>query len=154
MQRTIKPWTLVGLGLVIGLFVFQGAQAESDSRHKVRPAKDADMVIANTFELADLDKDGRITMLEFIDHVKIFSFNRLDANLDQVISVEEWIAVESGPEGQALFARWDQNLDGRLTLEEFKQAPRGRESIVHIFRTLDLNEDGVLTLTEFTTGKE
>ena len=41
------------------------------------------------------------------------------------------------------------NSDGKVTLKEFKSKPKGREPIVHIFRTLDTNEDGVLHLQEF-----
>ena len=118
-------------------------------RHKVRPAKDADIVITKTFEQTDVDKDGRITAIEFIEHVKVFSFRQLDQNNNNAITLDEWNAVESGPEGQELFARWDQNLDGKLTLQEFKHTPRGKQVLVNIFRTLDANDDGVLRQDEF-----
>ena len=119
------------------------------NRHKVRPAQDADIVITKTFELTDADKDGKITSVEFIQHVKVYSFRQLDQNKDNAITLDEWNVVESGPEGQELFARWDQDLDGKLTLQEFKHTPRGKEVLMRIFRTLDENDDGVLRKDEF-----
>lgn len=121
----------------------------TETRKKVRAPQEANIVIKNTFDLVDGNNDGKITPTEFVEHVKDFSFQTLDKDKDKLISRGEWNEVESGPEREALFVQCDTNLDGFLTLEEFKDTPSGKETIYNVFRTLDVDGDGVLELEEF-----
>ena len=123
-------------------------------RYKVRPPKDADLVIVDTFALIDANDDGTITHMEFYDHIKIFSFRRLDADGDGKISRKEWNAVETGKEGAEIFARRDTNSDGALSLREFKGTKRSKNVIENLFKTLDTNADNALALDEFDAKDE
>jgi Ca2+-binding EF-hand superfamily protein len=143
------------IGIMVCLCVVASASVEAQTlqkkRHKVRAPKDADIIIGNTFALVDQDHDGKITKVEFFNHIEVFSFRHLDANGDDSISREEWDAVEIGQEGDEMFARIDANKDGKLTLKEFKNAHRRKETIDNVFKTLDTDGDGVLRLSEFDT---
>jgi Ca2+-binding EF-hand superfamily protein len=140
---------LTAIAVICAGTMAQAASPSKGTRVKARPAKDANIVIANTFALADLDSNGEISSVEFVEHVHVFSFKRLDADQNKSVTSEEWAAAETGPESAAMFAQLDKNSDGRVTLKEFKAKPKGHEPIVRIFSTLDTNEDGVLRLQEF-----
>jgi Ca2+-binding EF-hand superfamily protein len=139
----------VAVGALISAPWSVEAQRAPGMRHKAGPADEADIVISNTFHLVDRNHDGQITREEFYHHVKDTSFKRLDADNDQRISSAEWAAVETGKDSAALFAVWDVNADGFLSVTEFKETPQARATMSNLFDTLDTNGDGALTLSEF-----
>jgi len=133
------------------------ASAQDGAKRKrfwFRPKKDAEVIAVRTLAFVDQDNDGVVTSAEFYQHVKTYSFKRLDANQDGNVSRMEWLAVETGPEAEGLFQRWDKNGDGLMTLKEFKKTPKAEETIVNLFRTLDVNGDGKLEGSELDIEEE
>ena len=125
-----------------------GAWAQTKAERFQFKHPNADIVVVNTFTLVDRNKDGKVTGDEFYDHVKSFSFTRLDTDKDKAVSREEWDAVEDGPGSEAYFSTLDRNADGRITFKEFRSDPDDVTVIANLFRTLDTNGDGVLELSE------
>lgn len=118
------------------------------------PKKDAEVAAVRTLAFVDQDSDGVVTSAEFYQHVKTYSFRRLDANQDGNVSRVEWLAVETGPEAEALFQRWDKSGDGLLTLKEFRKTPKAEETIVNLFSTLDTDGDGKLEASELNLEED
>ena len=114
-----------------------------------------------------------------IPESKVKNFNKLDANKDEKLSLEEFTQTvktsfeKKGDtsdaykaEAKKRFKRRDQNKDAALSLEEFAGAPsKGGapvaqktastasgvpEAKVKIFKKLDANSDGKLSVEEFT----
>lgn len=128
-----------------------GASAQDGPKRKrfwFRPKKEAEVIALRTLAFLDQDDNGVVTSAEFFLHVKTYSFKRLDANQDGNVSRAEWLAVETGPEGLALFQRWDKNGDAMLTLEEFTTTPEAEDTITNLFRTLDVDGNGKLEASE------
>lgn len=50
----------------------------------------------------------------------------------------------------AIFKRWDKNNDGHLTLEEYTAAIRTKDTAAERFKSFDRDQDQRLSLTEFT----
>lgn len=119
-----------------------------------RQKKDAEVIVVNTLAFVDQDDDGVVTEVEFFEHVKTYSFRRLDANNDNNVSKAEWLAVETGPQAEELFTRWDKNGDGNLTLKEFKDTPKAKATLCNLFKTLDVDRDGKLSADELDVEED
>jgi Ca2+-binding EF-hand superfamily protein len=80
-------------------------------------------------------------------------FKRLDANTDNKLSKDEFLAMarneEQKPRVEQMFARADANKDGSVTLEEFKTAQTQQRDPAVAFKELDKNEDKKLSKEEF-----
>ena len=118
------------------------------TRFWFRPKKAAEVVVVGTLAVMDKNKDGSVDSGEFYEHVKTYSFRRLDATGDGKVSKAEWLAVETGPEAEALFGRWDKNGDCNLTLKEFKDTPKAKATLGNLFKTLDVDGNGTLSAKE------
>jgi len=137
---------------VVGVTVTSALTAEQErktgKRFWFRPKKEAEVIVVNTLAFMDRDKNGVVDGSEFYEHVKTYSFRRLDVDGNGEVSKAEWLAVETGPEGEKLFGRWDKNGDGKLTLGEFKDTPEAKTTIGNLFKTLDVDGDGKLSAGE------
>jgi Ca2+-binding EF-hand superfamily protein len=147
---------MIVAGAWIGLLSLSASAGDGPKRKRFwfRPKKDAAVIVVRTLAFMDQDKDGAVSSAEFYQHVKTYAFKSLDANKDGQISKLEWQAVETGPEAEALFQRWDRNGDGHLTLKEFRNTPKAQETIVNLFKTLDVDGDGELRASELNVGQE
>ena len=82
------------------------------------------------FEVVDTDRDGRISLDEYLDRMT-WAFRRMDANADGVLEPHEQLApdaprttlVELRTRLQAQFRRQDRNGDGSLDPAEFLAPP-------------------------------
>lgn len=100
-------------------------------------------------EQADADHDGKITKQEYID-ARAAQFARMDRNGDGFIDDAD--AHEGANErGQraaaALRGRIDSNGDGKVSKEEFVNAP------TLLFDKFDANKDGVLDAKELEAAR-
>ena len=147
-MRAMQVLMVAALGAsVLGLHAGE-QEKKPRKRFWFRQKKDAEVIVVNTLAFVDQDSDGVVTEVEFFQHVKTHSFRRLDANADNKVSKGEWLAVETGPEAEELFGRWDKNGDGNLTLKEFKDTPNAKVTLCDLFRTLDVDGDRKLTADE------
>ena len=153
-MRVMQMLIAVAVGAAITPLHAPGGEESPRKRFWFRPKKDAEVIVVNTVALVDQNEDGVLTDVEFFQHVKTHSFRRLDADGDGKISRAEWLAVETGPESEALFSRWDKSGDGNLTLQEFKDTPKAKTTLCNLFRTLDVDGDGTLTTEELDIEEE
>lgn len=130
MQKVLAVAGLAGLAAVAGLTA--RAQSLND--------------LEKRFHDLDKDKDEKLTPQELTDKSW---FERLDANKDGIVTLEEVraysknmkaIAKAGNGNGEALFKMLDKNGDGKLTRDE---VPRPET-----FDQLDINGDGFVTLEE------
>ncbi|HKQ13483.1 MAG TPA: EF-hand domain-containing protein [Steroidobacteraceae bacterium] len=100
-------------------------------------------------EQADANHDGKITKQEYID-ARAAQFARMDRNGDGFIDAAD-SREDASERGQraaaALRGRIDSNGDGKISKEEFVNAP------TMLFDKFDANRDGVLDATELEAAR-
>jgi len=93
----------------------------------------------------DTNKDAKVTKEELL--AKQPGFDRADANHDGFVTESEYDAVPASknyPNLKGWIARFDQNKDGKVSLEEWNaQRIKG-------FEMADKNKDGAIEKGEFT----
>ncbi|MFC3132456.1 EF-hand domain-containing protein [Microbaculum marinum] len=102
------------------------------------------MIMKRAFQLADADKDGRLTDAE-IDSARTAQFDKHDANGDGRLTLEEFDSLLrelTQPVAVRAFQFLDPDGDAVITKEEF-DGPTTR-----IVRFLDRNEDGALSIDD------
>ena len=100
-------------------------------------------------EQADADHDGKITKQEYVD-ARAAQFSRMDRNGDGFIDDADSRAGgnERGQRAaKALRGRIDSNGDGKISKEEFVNAP------TMLFDKFDANKDAVLDATELEAAR-
>lgn len=99
------------------------------------------------FDLADTDRDGKLTRAEMSDAQVIATFNSRDANKDGKLTRAEWLVPgdEAGP-GQ--FRERDGNKDGIVTLDEAKAWGRTSDRSALLLKEADTNGDGAVDRNE------
>ena len=100
-------------------------------------------------EQADADHDGKVTKQEYVD-ARAAQFSRMDRNGDGFIDDADSLAGgnERGQRAaKALRSRIDSNGDGKISKEEFVNAP------TMLFDKFDANKDGVLDATELEAAR-
>jgi hypothetical protein len=100
-------------------------------------------------EQADANHDGKVTKQEYID-ARAAQFARMDRNGDGFIDAAD-MREDANERGQraaaALRGRIDSNGDGKISKEEFVNAP------TMVFDKFDANKDGVLDATELEAAR-
>ena len=100
-------------------------------------------------EQADANHDGKVTKQEYVD-ARAAQFSRMDRNGDGFIDEADSRAGgnERGQRAaKALRGRIDSNGDGKISKEEFVNAP------TMLFDKFDANKDGVLDATELEAAR-
>lgn len=98
------------------------------------------------FERADQNGDGVVTMAE-IQQSRASTFAEIDVDADGGVTAEELVAWRMTNRAERAVARFDDNGDGVLSLEEFPF--RGDR-----MARFDLNEDGEITRAELELVRE
>ena len=96
----------------------------------------SDARLKESFAIFDVDKDGKVSRIEFRLQTGDMFFVR-DKNKDSHLTPDE--IPNAGPK---VFAAADTNSDGKLTPHEFGEAKFMK------FEAYDLNKDGSITLEE------
>lgn len=122
---------------VFMIFTFFSSQAQmKKSANILAFSGKSEAQLKESFGIFDIDKDGRVSRIEFRLQTGDLFFVR-DQNKDMRLTPDE--IPNAGPK---VFAAADSNSDGKLTPHEFG------ESNFMKFKTYDLNKDGSITLDE------
>ena len=109
---------------------------------------DPDRAIA---EFLDPDGDHRISYEEFVESVATKAVREMDANKDGSLSQPEVAAtnINGAASFPAIdFHKADADHDGKLSLEELKQAIGANADVEALFHALDKDGDGLLSESE------
>lgn len=99
----------------------------------------------------DLDGDHRISIDEFIHNAVTKAMREKDADKDGSLSASEAAAAENEENSGATelnFSAVDANGDGRVSLDELKQALHANPDVNQLFQKLDKDQDGFLSESE------
>ncbi|CAO4385356.1 Protein CBG14543 [Caenorhabditis briggsae] len=133
-----------------------------------------DLQLSETFDLLDVDKDGRLSRNEIaallrtinVEPTRVeldFIFGEMDTDKTGKISKEEFVNYMKSPpihrttlrELEVQFRKFDSDGDGAITEDEMAEILRStadlvdREAIRDMFKATDLNGDGKITFFEF-----
>ena len=111
-------------------------------------ADDIGLTIA---EFLDSNNDGKISYDEFVHSMAVKAIREMDENKDSFLMSSE--IASSVAKGNAQisalnFSKIDTNSDGRISLEELKQALGAHADVETLFKKLDTNGDGFLSNSE------
>ncbi|MEN3944168.1 EF-hand domain-containing protein [Prosthecobacter sp. SYSU 5D2] len=127
-----------------------------------------DFSIATVITAADKNQDGRLSLEEYLpldvqarhhgaDHFHAGDADKnglLDATeLAAVLQKQTWFAILSEGIGKC-FSRLDADHDGRLNAGEYRQVSRMGGHAAQHFKCADKDQDGFLSLAEFTAHAE
>jgi len=105
--------------------------------------------LKNTFQAADTNLDGRITLDEFKQHAKQETFKNIDRNGDGKIDKQEWKAAAPSPQAESNFESVDKSRDKTVSFLEFSEKTDKNYNYDETFNALDRNRDGSLAPDEF-----
>jgi hypothetical protein len=103
-----------------------------------RSGKDGDV-----FPLIDGDRNGYLTLSEVEDYGFRRMFDRFDSDGDGSITKNDLQSASPN-----LMRKRDLNRDGRVTLEEYKEAGRRQGSVRKLFSAADADGDGKISKGE------
>ncbi|MES2475829.1 MAG: hypothetical protein V4640_08615 [Verrucomicrobiota bacterium] len=124
------------------------------------------------FESADADGSGSLDFTEFSttlnDHAPAKQvtkkFNRADADSDDLVSLEEWLAYKSDLEEEdeieehtARFEEADTDLDGFVSYDEYIASSPGKKPLIQVrkkFLKIDTDADKLITLEEWLAAED
>ena len=109
--------------------------------------------MVSAFDLADADKDGRVTKAEFDNFMSDSTFARYDANRDGKVTFEEWKAVDPTAD-MPTFKRIDTDGNGSVSPEEGRAAVRRKGTFDNLFAEVDTKQDGVIDRAESANFSE
>jgi len=105
--------------------------------------------VQTVFQSADTNCDNQVSQAEFAAYIKKSTFEKLDANKDGMISLEEWQAVDLSPEARKNFETMDKDRNGRISYPEFHDAADWKSGLNDAFSSLDRDRDSHLAPDEF-----
>ena len=107
----------------------------------------------SAFDLADADKDGRVTKAEFDNFMSDSTFLRYDANRDGKVTFEEWKAADPTAD-MPTFKAIDTDGSGGVSPEEGRAAVRRKRTFDGLFAEVDTRKDGVIDRSESANFSE
>jgi len=138
-----------GLGVAVIMTAMHGKAGDADAAKSATQARQP-----SVFQKMDADGDGHITATEFQAHRAAW-FKEIDADGDGKLTADEFAKDQ-----QARFKGMDANGNGVVVAEEYtaffggpearidKEAPPTRIDKSTLFETMDVNNDGNVTVPE------
>lgn len=126
------------------------AQAQTSAMPLAAAARAQTNAAAAVFQSADTNSDGRVSRAELNGYIKKSTFEKLDADKNGVITLEEWKAVDHSPEAKKHFDAMDKDRNGRISYPEFSNAPDWGSALNDSFKSLDRDRDSNLAPGELT----
>lgn len=117
-------------------------------------AADASAQRGADFGTLDTNNDGSLT-LEEVQAAPQARFDAVDTDGSGALSIAELTAAaqsQAADRAEKMMARFDDNEDGALTIEEMRGNRSDRAE--RMFERIDANEDGVITEEEFAEMRE
>ena len=105
--------------------------------------------LKNTFQAADTNQDGKITLDEFKQYARLEAFKNIDQNGDRKIDKQEWKAAVPTPQAGGDFEAVDKDRDKAVSFLEFSEKTDKNYTYDEMFNALDRNRDGSLAPDEF-----
>lgn len=130
MFKTTLPSTTA---LVALAFALAGCQTTQPSR----------------FDIADANRDGKLSRDEINVHLVTGVFESRDANQDKKMTKAEWLVGEDAGQ-EKIFIERDTNRDGIVTLDEAIAYGRKKGTANEVVRKADKNKDGYVSREEIT----
>ena len=147
MQKNRQRLIMMGFGLAAWAVA---AQAQTSAVPLATAVPAQTNVASAVFKGADTNCDNRVSQAEFAGHIKKSTFEKLDANKDGLITLEEWKAVDRSPEAQKHFEAMDKDRNGRISYPEFSDAVDWKSALNDSFKSLDRDRDSNLAPDELT----
>jgi hypothetical protein len=138
---------MMGFGIVAWAVA---AQAQTSAVPPVSAARAPTNAASAGFQSADTNGDNRVSQAEFAGYVGKTTFEKLDADKDGTVTLEEWKAVDRSPEAAKHFAAMDKDRNGRISYPEFIEAFDGNSTLNNSFDSLDRDRDSNLAPNELT----
>jgi Ca2+-binding EF-hand superfamily protein len=96
----------------------------------------------------DRDKQAKVSYNEFVETMRVRGVDGTDKNRDGAISWEEWQQLDVTPEARQHFNSLDSDNDGKISRTEWKTGLEKNGISMGLFKRLDVNEDGYLGPSE------
>ena len=133
MKASANPFlVLISISCALGLL----AACETTSK-----------TLPDRFTDADMDRDGALNPTEVAAFATDSTFDAADANNDGKLTLPEWTASSSASR-PAQFQAADANSDGTVTLDEARIYARRRPITQDFMKGADTNKDGKLSREE------
>ncbi|MFA5043953.1 MAG: EF-hand domain-containing protein [Kiritimatiellia bacterium] len=144
----MKPSPIaLGFGLVAWAVA---VQAQTSALPLAAAALAPTNAAAAVFRSADTNSDGWVSRAEFGGYVGKSTFEKLDANKNGAITLEEWRAVDYSPDAKMHFDALDKDRNGRISYPEFSNASDWGSALNDSFKALDRDRDSNLAPGELT----
>jgi Ca2+-binding EF-hand superfamily protein len=109
--------------------------------------------VHDLFRTMDTDNSGSVSREEFSRYMEKDAFDRLDADKNGILTMDEWKKMDYLAEGDKqpeVFRHVDKNANKKISFPEFTNYADKYSNIEEAFMTMDKNKDGSLSPDEVT----
>ncbi|MBM3888593.1 MAG: EF-hand domain-containing protein [Verrucomicrobia bacterium] len=97
-----------------------------------------------SFQAMDANRDGKVSREEFSNAAKTATFQKLDTDKSEFITLDEWLKKDTTPDARQHFESLDANKDGKVSQAEFLGVPNKETNLDEQFAELDKIKDNFI----------